>query len=344
MRIMCVTYNTESTTESKVIEISTAHSNIVKRVGEPVLYAEFTQEDGRDPNDIQPINKLIKEHQYTNIVSISLNPSATKQNMILRVWVTKSIIDTIRPSDNKRRSFAYRNSVKGELVRAFQILFGQNSKGMLWTKIHLYDINILLVNLHLPIYTKKNKDKLPIDPSMGAAYRENILDSLQEELKPQLSDNKTVIIVGGDLNFRMSYELDDDLEQYLLKKNVGVGVGVDVGVGENVGEKVGEPKILSQVGELDYFTCKFKKSCDEETKKCRGQTISSKLGEVNFARDISEIIEQLQEECGDETRIPSKCDRFLTANRDRIELVEYKSHPTCDSDHNAVSVILDIIN
>lgn len=327
---------------------------------QPDIYAEFTQEDRRSPNDPSIIAADFLQNMQTPIIS-SLNANATKQNIITKLFVKNGLVIqkeehgsipvlaaqanyvTINglsntENDNKSPKSVFKGIkdtfkvtkafTKNAIVSVAQTTnIASKSKGSAYIKIIINNLPFLFVNLHLPIDTS-DKDTL------GLKYRKDSMIKILSELKTKnLYDKNTIIIVGGDLNFRIfpnpaNPELYEDQLTKILENSNELPIPLK--------------EITSDLeNSNEIFTCKFQKEADyrnnEKLEHCREQPIPDTMADIKT----------VQSNCGDKKRIPSRCDRFLLTKPDNIKInvLLNKSHyiKEIDSDHNAIYSILEIL-
>lgn len=301
---------------------------------EPDIYVEFTQEDRRSPNDPSIIAADFLQNMQNPIIS-PLNANATKQNIITKLFVKNGLI--IQKEEHgsipvlAAKSTSATN-VKGFLKNAIVSVaqttnIASKSKGASYIKIIINNLSFLFVNLHLPIDTSDKK-------TLGVKYRKNSMIKILNELKTRkLYDENTIIIVGGDLNFRIfpnptNPELYEDQLTKILENPNKLPIPL---------KEIAHD--LEKSAEI--FTCKFQKEKDYQNKEkledCREQAIP----------DTMTDIKTVQSDCGDKKRIPSRCDRFLLTKPDNIKInvLLNKSHyiKEIDSDHNAIYSIIEIL-
>ena len=168
---------------------------------------------------------------------------------------------------------------------------------------------------------------------LGLNIRTKALYRILSEITPFL-DTETSVFIGGDLNFRMTYDGQNQLTNEL--------------------KKIPYLNEIPFVNEADkIFTCKFK-SLEEKTggilgfgktvstnQKCTLKRMTPVPNSVN-----PNAIHALQNQCGDAHRIPSRCDRFLysVSPGKNIAVSYQKGGPLVPkSDHNAMWTCFDLI-
>ena len=271
----------------------------------PDIYVEFTQEDYRPLNTLS----LVNIPNYKQLGVYALNRHKKSQNIITNVYVKNDskisvITSGVIPIKSKEKGF------KSILIHGAQkigaLIPGQSigySKGGVYVKLRIENKELLLLNLHLPVNTKKE--------NMGYAYRRSQLINILNQIIPYMSDPDTILLVGGDLNFRMNRDGVNQLTN-LLKSN-------DIMLKE----------LEMPTKNSKTFTCKFR---ENSSKNCRLTKIPDEGSE-----DFKKLSENTQQRCGDSKRIPSRCDRFLVYSPYKIDVSTYKSLVLLDSsDHNAI--------
>jgi hypothetical protein len=277
----------------------------------PDVYVEFTQEDYRPLNTLS----LINIPNYKQLGVYALNRHKTSQNIITNVYVKNDskisvITSGIIPIKSKEKGF------KSMLIHGAQqigaLIPGQSigySKGGVYVKLRIENKELLLLNLHLPVNTKKE--------NMGYGYRRAQLINILNQVIPYMRDPDTILLVGGDLNFRMNRDGINQLTNLLRSNDV----------------MLKELEIPTKNSKT--FTCKFR---ENSSKNCRLTKISNE-GSEGFKR----LSQNTQDRCGNAKRIPSRCDRFLVYSPYEIDVVTYKSLVILDSsDHNAIYTSLKI--
>jgi hypothetical protein len=171
------------------------------------LYVEFTQE-----NALTNYTSLLQNTMplYT---SHKLNRTVSPFNIITKVFCDPSLIK------NHQSGHIHLNSGSGNSVYTFftqaasafrKNIFDQSNKGVVWIKLVLDGFSLLLVNMHLPVD--------PTRSDYGNEYRTKCFKESLESLSHYI-DNDTLLIVGGDLNFRVEGkdQLTTLLETYTLQ-------------------------------------------------------------------------------------------------------------------------------
>ena len=170
------------------------------------IYVEFTQE-----NALASYTSLLSKRQAYLTEQLNLNTSSF--NVITKVFCHPSLIK------NHESGHIHLNSGSGNSVRGFfiqsasavqQKMFNQSNKGVVWIKLVLDGFSLLLVNMHLPIDTTRS--------DYGNEYRTKCFKESLESLSHHIDDT-TLLIVGGDLNFRVvgKDQLTTLLERYTLQ-------------------------------------------------------------------------------------------------------------------------------
>ena len=285
----------------------------------PDYIVEMTQEDYRP---VQPISlfddSLMKN--YARLVVLGLNKKkATEQNVAIRVFHRdsslanyKSITTGYKILKPKGKSnFAYFVQRVASTLRIPKYGY---SKGMVWVKLGFKESSVLFANMHLPMKKKT--------ANLGLALRERALALLLTELQQHM-DNTTTLIIGGDLNFRMDYAGVNQLTKLLNTR-------------------------YTDLKELPFpdpsqrrYTCKFK-PLSEANETCEMKRLTAVPTNASTAEAVAK---NLQEECAEKNRIPSRCDRFLykPANGKTVNVSYQKALPLSpESDHNALLACITI--
>ena len=288
------------------LDVSNAHNDVftdtINHV-KPDIYVEFTQEDYRPINDSTIIDKHLLEN-YTNLCVEALSPKQ-KFNIITKVYSNND-----KFIKNKSGHVEI-NKFSGTLTSGIEYRLGRlvkyATKGATWVLIkhtENSDVNILFVNLHLPVDT--GKFSFYKNTSSGNKYRvESMISCLNTILKQieNILDLKYLkIFIGGDLNFRVIDGIDqlssfikEDME--LLEKRI-----------------FPFNELTNNLGS----TCKYLQTCDiDRTDKV---------------------------ECLDYKRSPSRCDRILTnvplSNLKVLSQNNFVINPLFD--HNAIILSVEV--
>jgi len=293
----------------------------------PEIYVEMSQEDGRKINGESLIEtSILSKNNYSLLVQESLNGKSTaSQNIITSIFVKNNLDVKIlhighipyKPQSNVFGGLKYIGSMIASSLKS-----GKGyTKGVVYIKISLRKKQLLFLNIHLPVNTR-SKNGILNDHTLGLEYRRTVFENILNEIvKRELLDSKTTLIIGGDLNFRQDYYGMNQLNSLLEEKKY-------------------YKRILSRkLKELPFphgfskrLTCKFR----NPLKHCRTKDMPNEGFTKNF-------IENIQNECGDEHRIPSRCDRFLILSDDKIDINYHKSlYIQRESDHNALLASIDI--
>lgn len=206
---------------------------------------------------------------------------------------------------------------------------------------------LLFINMHLPISTNKTSQ---LDIQNNDVYgNKKRIDKMEQVIEDSLQgkDSKNLImILGGDLNYR---KVPDGFEQQnkgskiiIRNERLAYTDQLDDYLKSNSNKKYN----LNELGNLNKFTCKFKTSeeyKDDNLKTCR--ETSENDGTINEKIDFNN---NLWNKCGDLTRFPSACDRFLTnadlTNAETLTVDNYDAAyiEAFKSDHNAIYAALKI--
>ena len=275
----------------------------------PDLYVEFTQEDDRPINTTLLID--IDNNDYKKIGTYSLNHHKTAQNIITNVYARKNIEVSVNTHGAIPIKYKKGKQLVHTLQTALSYLPGQKlgfTKGGVYVKLTVDNKKIFLLNLHLPVDTKKE--------NMGYDYRKEQLIKIINKISDHI-DEDTMLFVSGDLNFRMNRNGVNQLTELLKGKDLML------------------KELNIPAGDKKTFTCKFKNNSSTNynyNSKCRLTEINNE-GSNNFKN----ISKNVQDTCGDPKRIPSRCDRFLIHSPYVINVSKYKSMVLLDSsDHNAI--------
>lgn len=242
---------------------------------------------------------------------ISLNPVKTKQNIITNIFVRDGLHPkvemggiAVKPKAGKvGKLIAFAQGVASHIPG----LHLGHSKGCVWVKLDFGMQSILFINMHLPVKTSERKNGTLKNVTLGYEFRKKMFYGILKKLSDMVGDY-THVIVGGDLNFRMSADGTDQLTE-LLRQN-------------SPKNSIPLKELHFPAGEEPSFTCKFKEHSD---KNCR----------------LTHISEHKKLACADESRVPSRCDRFLVMGNPKVSL--YDTGVLLDqSDHNAIYASFDI--
>ncbi len=276
-------------------------------------YVEFTQEDGR-PITTPPLIGSLPE-RFTLVGEKSMNFHRSNQNILTKVYTSKKGNPVVTKGTIP---LSIRDTSKHKILLLAQRATGEITKGAVWIHLKYNQYSLLFINLHLPVKTNVEKingvkTRILKDPTLGYEYRKQSLLSIFEKLKP-LIDETTFTVVGGDLNFRINPNGEDQLttllQSYPYMKEFPF------------------PDESSKT-----FTCKFKTEEEykgsENLKSCR----LTKIQNVNQPK-----------ECMDEDRVPSRCDRFLYHTTNYEPTVEKQESIVYlkNSDHNALFLVFTL--
>lgn len=290
----------------------------------PDIYIEFTQEDNRsDPDNTILDNNFIKNnYQIMNMKQSSRPLTITGgYNIVSKIFKKKH--STITIGDNIENTVIY-ISTDGSIVGHTPVF---STKAAVCTKLRINEQAMLFVNLHLPM--------LPGKPGLGVEARTGALKGVISNLiTNNILTNETTLIIGGDLNFRIDENGEDQLSK-LLKTNLFKPY-----------TSILENRILGEFSNTqNMFTCKLKNKLNilantykRGITQCRQTEVSGDL--------LKDAQKQVQEHCGVDNRLPSKCDRFLISKTADI-LINPKKYQAIylediKSDHNAVYSIFTV--
>jgi endonuclease/exonuclease/phosphatase family metal-dependent hydrolase len=204
-----------------------------------------------------------------------------------------------------------------KMVKLAHTGFGY-SKGMVYAKINTPNRPILFVNMHLPMDGKNLA-------TLGLKYRQASFLNLLVKLKSSgLLEDKPLIFVAGDLNFRMDPSGKNQLNT-ILKSNDQEVTKLLYGLKE----------LASPSGEPRGITCKFS---EEHNPEC----LSRKIPEN--PNNIPKFLETIQADCGVPLRTPSRCDRFLVSKDVApLTILLNTSKYIFESDHNAIMCCFEFL-
>lgn len=323
MRISLLTQNLAEASEAR-FNLSDFIENAPTQ--DPDIYVEFSQEDNRKLDGTSLIEpSILSNNNYTLLTQESLNGhTRAKQNIVSTVFikdgvaaqlVTKGHISLL-PQPNAYGHLKYAASFLASTLHTGKGF----TKGVVYIKLNIGRNNLLLLNMHLPVKTTP-KHGPPSDPTLGFEYRRTSFEYVLKQLiKQGLIDSKTIVLIGGDLNFRQDSVGLNQLNVLLAAKK---------GYKSLLARELKELRIPP--GSTKRITCKFRNPWT----RCRTRN-APKNG---FTK---EFIKETQDGCGDEFRIPSRCDRFLIMADVPVNIVYYQSRfIQKTSDHNAVLATLD---
>jgi len=180
------------------------NANKLPTVKDPDIHVEFTQEDKRPLDVMEPLIPIQSSSgTYIMIGTKSLNKKAVKGNVITKVYVRSDNRNLFVHGRGQLDIKMEKGIIRGPLANIIGA-FKPVTKGATWIKVTNTDTNesYLFVNMHLPIDTGKwamgEKNR-----TLGNMYRiesfKRIVSKIHEiyGMDPNLK-----IIMGGDLNFR----------------------------------------------------------------------------------------------------------------------------------------------
>ncbi len=285
----------------------------------PDFVVEMTQEDYRPVQPMSMFDASVMKG-YSRVAVVGLNKKKqTEQNVVLRIFHRdSSAVDHLGLKMGSKILKPKGKSNAGYLFQkvASTLRFPKYgfSKGMVWAKLNFAESSLLFANMHLPMKKKS--------ANLGFALREKALGLLLAELQPHM-DTRTTLIIGGDLNFRMDYQGVNQLTTLLQTK-------------------------FKQLRELPFpdpsqrrYTCKFK-PLTEVNSACEMKRLTAVPSNAATAEIIAK---NLQSECAEKNRIPSRCDRFLykEGSGKTVSVKYQKVLPLSpESDHNALLACIDV--
>jgi hypothetical protein len=294
----------------------------------PDIYVEMTQEDGRIPDGSPIINKSTILSTYRLLDSVSLNgKQQTHQNVALNMYIKNDapmaefkIINkgtgVIAPKGSSLRLFAQ------EIAKTLHTGYGY-SKGMVYAKITTPNRPILFVNMHLPMKATVVDGKLK-NATLGLEFRKVSFFNLLVKLKSDgLLEDRPLLFVGGDLNFRMDLSGINQLNT-IIKNEPRLLYGLK--------------ELESPNGESAGITCKF--ATEKHDYECRSRKLPKNQ------TNMPQFLETIQKNCGEPLRTPSRCDRFLVSSDvEQIEvLLNTSKYLLLESDHNAIMCCFQMLD
>ena len=266
-------------------------------------------------------NEMMEAMKY-NHRSFKLNEKA-KQNITTTIFsknnthINETGIITLQPKEG----------LKGTLVYGFQKKTKSYSKGAVWITFTIDHIKIAIINVHLPMDSKKN--------GVGINHRIEAFNSLlnNSDIQRIIKNTKCVFIVG-DLNFRIDDDSRNQLNNYLNSYHFN--------------------KKTQDISPDDkkVYTCKFDTAAysSRYSSTCRLQNIHEKpLNETCFDTGNGNI-----------RKNPSRCDRILLYDYDKpininkiphfkaegrptIRMIQYETIIMSRYyDHNGIYAVFDI--
>jgi hypothetical protein len=286
----------------------------------PDLYVEMTQEDGRIPDGSPIINKAMILSKYQLLEHVSLNGNQqTHQNIALNLYIRNDAPKAAYTISNKGTGVI---APKGSSIRLFAQEIAKTlhtgygySKGMVYAKINTPKRPILFVNMHLPMKATVVDGKLK-NATLGLEFRKVSFFNLLVKLKSDgLLEDKPLLFVGGDLNFRMDLSGINQLNT-IIKNEPRLLYGL-----QELGSPNGEPRGI---------TCKF--DTEKHNSECRSRKLPKNQA------NIPQFLTTIQKNCGEPLRTPSRCDRFLVSSDiEPLEvLLNTSKYILLESDHNAI--------
>jgi len=291
----------------------------------PDVYVEMTQEDGRIPDGRPVINAkpLLQRYQLLNHVSLN-GRQQTKQNIAMNIYVRNtSPVDAFTIEATGRQVIA----PKGSSLRLFAQSAAKTlhtgfgfSKGMVYVKITTPNRPILFVNMHIPMKATMVDGHLK-NATLGLAFRKESFFNLLIKLKSDgLLEDRPLLFVGGDLNFRMDLSGEDQLSKIIRDEPRFL---------------YGLQELESPLGEQRGITCKFTR----RNRLCRSRKLP------NNNNKVPDFLQNIQANCGDPARTPSRCDRFLVSSgiAPLQVLLNTTKYLLLESDHNAIMCCFQLL-
>jgi exonuclease III len=288
---------------------------VLQNNNRPDIYVEFSQEDARPftrmKGSTSSMDYSLMEGGGETLVDNSimegmrliaheaLNNGQTSQNIITTIYAKNDQelfgvpASGVIPLPAGKSGLAFWAQGRG-------IMSTNYSKGVVWVKVPFQQYSVLFINMHLPVAdTSKN--------NMGFNFRKNKFKEVLKKMK-ELIDNNTYVIIGGDLNFRMSKEGVDQLDEILKEGSLPIPL-----------KEMPYPD-----GKAPIFTCKFKEA--KANNNCRTTRINNTPGN-----------------CFDKKRIPSRCDRFLIGDKAGMKVLQQDTAVFLPkSDHNAIFASIEL--
>jgi len=282
----------------------------------PDIYIEMTQEDGRRIDGTPLVDEnLLKDYQ--RLTTVSLNGlQQTQQNIQMNIFIKEgeeySVITQGHAKISPSETSAILNLQK--IAKAFHTGYGF-SKGMVYAKIKTPTKSLLFINMHLPVKTAASHGVLE-NSTLGLSFRRASFLKLLEKLSINgILEDSPEIFVGGDLNFRMDKTGKNQLNDMLGKYNSPLNL-------KELWQAPGEKRI----------TCKFTRKNNSE---CRLRKIPN--------NNVSAFLNNIQKNCGNTMRTPSRCDRFLVSSSGKIQVhLNTVKNLIHSSDHNTILCCYDL--
>ncbi len=328
----------------------------------PDIYVEMTQEDTRNQPIMDPgfLDGFVTVHEKQLLQATSFSGF----NVKTKVFVKSGLRDKVNIMES------------GAVPLKKQTIFGKlnpmTTKGIVYTKLYIKDYQpVVFVNAHLPKstlthYTSREFDsygkrKIATDMNEYGRNMQLFLKMLQDLHSSGVLDDYTTLILGGNLNFRVSDNTEaggtNDLLSLFLKDEIILGNR----------PRIRELEFKSAKDKI--YTCKFDKDnkdrvksvknlrTDKEFKECRSYpvhdnefykdkkaveedlTLKRRLDPPSITDDQSFIANK----CGREEA--SRCDRFLVGptNDSLIDVIVHKGKyfPEIISDHNTLFAVVE---
>jgi hypothetical protein len=315
VRVNIVSFNLANTTQ----ELSADSTEVLQY--DPDIHVEATQEDFRPVNNNSIFGTVLTNKGYGLFDMVSLNQKRTDMNIVLRVYMKYDMLDAqgMTTPENGKRPLPTQNGQVGLALLKGQGLaaglpFGTTgfSKGAVWVKV-FQPYPMLFINMHLPILKKKG------DRGLGFNFRaQKLKEILFLPAIRSLAASDTTVFITGDLNFRINPDQHNQLTN-LLSSNIPF---------------LQELPFLRP--EDRVITCKFEKG--------RGEACAA-------ARKLQPVfpggppLPAGMEDCVDEKRTPSRCDRILyhPGNLTTVKVLQHKGADLFDdSDHNALFATVEV--
>lgn len=285
----------------------------------PDIFVEMTQEDSRITTKVGLGSIIEHKNLNYNKITIALNSiGGVDKNVIMQLYYNPELISNVTNTKLVDKDIETGTiELERKEGKGTNLLYA--TKGAVYIYIRFKGYKpLLFINMHLPIDTK---DII----TFGYDHRKNSFLKVMNDLMNKYTHEPPMIIIGGDLNFRIVDGKDQLTEFLRMSKNL----------------QLSELEFPDPNGKI--FTCKF--TNDDEDCREQPEPESIDVPSDNVDPDtIEKIKENVQKKCGDEDRFPSRCDRFLTNDPTNIKVKVHKGDyiPYLPSDHNAIYALLEI--
>jgi hypothetical protein len=300
------------------VNTETLQSVSVKDINElkPDIYVECSQEDSTDNNDKRLINSIGNDYEFLYMES---NQFFAYKKYGIKLKIYKKKTSTIKIE---------KKSISGGIIRLAKSRGSiiNTTKGAAYVKLIIDGYKpLMFVSAHLPM--EKTKDAVGnITDDLGNDWRKEAMLQLIANLKTSGYNDDTCLFFCGDLNFRITKKGIDQLTEFLKSNN-----------DHDLKELTFNNKSKQR------FTCKF----NEDNEGCRETPVPQAIfeGTEDEKKKAVTNIESVQNECGDENRFPSVCDRILVSKSyaEQITVLLHEvQYLKIESDHNTLMAVVDI--